>query len=556
MAHLSTMDATFLYNETPETPMHVAGLAIFKPNENYDGNVFEDYRKFIADRVHLISYLHRRLGRSSFVPFDPIWVEDYDLDWDYHIRHNALPKPGTRKQLTELVERLHAVPLDRNRPLWQFCVIEGLEDGGFALYTKTHHACLDGGAGMITMDVLYDKTPDPSEVEPPRVSGHVKAQQPEWLQQLTESYTQMMRQQIEMVQNAPQFLKSLEAMGRKAVNNLTHPETIRRVTPPKTLINNSIGRDRSFSTLTLPLGEVKALGKAAGVKINDLVMVLCGGALRNYLLQQGDLPDDPLIAGVPVSLRKPGYYAVNNQVTMMLASLGTDIADPLERLAEVAASMVDAKENLDMVKDNIHMEYSFYGAPLYMQALTKFMSETRLADSLPPTMNAVVSNVPGSRIPLYLLGHQMEAYFPVSIPNHGVGLNMTVQSYLDNLDFGFVSAKTSIPDAKVITDLIAVEFEALKASMARAEAVAKAEAAGTAPKAKEQLSATQKTAARAKPTAKPGPKPAKVTPAKPQRGDRRREMSAPKLPNPEPISATQMGGTLPYRPFHLFRVEC
>ncbi len=518
MAHLSTMDATFLYNETPETPMHVAGLAIFKPREGYEGNLFEDYRKFIADRLHLISYLHRRLGRSSFIPFDPIWVEDYDLDWDYHIRHNALPKPGTRKQLNELVERLHAVPLDRQRPLWQFYVIEGLEEGGFALYTKTHHACLDGGAGMITMDVLYDKTPEISTVTPPKVSGHIKASQPEWVQQLTESYAQMMRQHIELVQNAPQFLQSLERLGRRAVDDLIHPHPAAKTTPPKTQINVSIGRERSFSTLTLPLGEVKAMGKAVGAKINDVVMTLCGGALRRYLQRMGDLPADPLVAGVPVSLRKPGDFAMNNQVLMMLSSLGTHIADPLERLKAVAEGMIDAKDRMDMVKDTVHLEYSIFGAPLFMKALTKFMSDTKAADNLPPTMNVVVSNVPGSRTPVFLLGHEMSAYFPVSIPAHGVGVNMTVQSYLDNLDFGIVSGKAAVPDTHVITDLIEEEFVAFKASVARAvatleEASAAEEPPAPAPK---HRAAKTKASAKAKPATSRTRKP--KTPSKPGAG--------------------------------------
>lgn len=512
MANMSTLDATFLYNETPETPMHVAGLAIFKPHGDYAGDVFQDYQKFVADRVHLISYMHRRLGRSSFVPFDPIWVEDNDLDWDYHIRHNALPKPGTRNQLNELVERLHAVPLDRNRPLWQFYVIEGLEEGGFALYTKTHHACLDGGAGMITMDVLYDKTPEPSEVTPPKAAGLAKTQQPEWLQQLTESYAQMARQHVEMVQAAPQFLQSLERMGRRAVDDLLHPEHLRKVTPPKTSINVSVGRERSFSTLTLPLSEVKALGKSVGAKINDVVLTLCGGALRRYLQQVDDLPADPLIVGVPVSLRKPGDYAMNNQVTMMLSSIGTDIADPLERLKAIAVSMSDAKDRLDMVKDSIHLEYSFYGAPLFMKGLSRLMSETKAADSLPPMMNAVVSNVPGSRTPIYLLGHQMDAYFPVSIPTNGVGLNMTVQSYLDNLDFGIVSAKSAVPDSHVITDMIAEEFASFRKAVNRVLADLEADAPDEAAQTSQTSQTTPKPKAKTAPAPKPKPK-AKTAPA-------------------------------------------
>jgi diacylglycerol O-acyltransferase / wax synthase len=481
MALLSTMDATFLYIETPETPMHVAGLSIFKPKPDFTGNIFEDYKKFIADRLHLISYLHRRLGQSPLSPFDPIWVDDYDLDWDYHIRHNALPHPGTPAQLNELVERLHAVQLDRKRPLWQFYVIEGLEDGGFALYTKTHHACLDGGAGMLTMDILYDKTPEISEVEPPHHSGHGRKSQPEWLQQMTESYTKYMRQQIDMLEAAPKFLESLGGLARSATSNASSLSSVQ--TPPRTSINGMIGRERSFSTLTLPLAEVKTLGKSVGAKINDVMMSLCGGALRRYLTQLGELPNEPLIAGVPASLRKPGDYKMNNQVTMMMASLGTDIADPLERIQAISSAMSEAKDRLEMVKDTIHFENSYYGAALVMTGLQRLGSELKYADRVPPPMNLVVSNVPGSPRPWYLLGHEMRSQFPVSIPGHGIGLNITVQSYMGSIDIGIVSAKSAIPETDLLQKLILEEYELFRKVVEKA----------TAPENTEQKAATKTT---------------------------------------------------------------
>lgn len=468
MALLSTMDATFLYIETPETPMHVAGLSVFKPKDDFDGNIFEDYKKFIADRIHLISYLHRRLGQSPLSPFDPIWIEDYDLDWDYHIRHNALPHPGTPAQLNELVERLHAVQLDRKRPLWQFYVIEGLEEGGFAVYTKTHHACLDGGAGMLTMDILYDKTPEISEVEPPHHSGHKRQNQPEWLQQMTESYTKYMRQQIDMLEAAPKFLESLGGLARSAIGSSNTLSGIQ--TPPRTPINGMIGRERSFSTLTLPLNEVKSLGKSVGAKINDVMMSLCGGALRRYLAQLGELPNEPLIAGVPASLRKPGDYKMNNQVTMMMASLGTDIADPLERIQAISSAMSEAKDRLEMVKDTIHFENSYYGAALVLTGLQKLGSEMKYADRVPPPMNLVVSNVPGSPRPWYLLGHEMKSQFPVSIPGHGIGLNITVQSYMGSIDIGIVSAKTAIPETDLLQKLMLEEYELFRKSVEKVTA--------------------------------------------------------------------------------------
>jgi diacylglycerol O-acyltransferase / wax synthase len=468
MALLSTMDATFLYIESPETPMHVAGLSIFRPKEGYTGNIFEDYRKFIADRVHLLSYLHRRLGQAPLAPFDPIWVDDYDLDWDYHIRHNALPHPGTPAQLNELVERLHAVQLDRNRPLWQFYVIEGLEEGGFALYTKTHHACLDGGAGILTMDILYDKTPEISEVEAPHPSGKKRKPQPEWLQQMSESYLKYMRQQIDMLEAAPRFVESLGQLARSATGIAgTNPSV---QTPPRTSINGMIGRERSFSTLSLPLAEVKTLGKSVGAKINDVMMSLCGGALRRYLIQLDELPNEPLVAGVPASLRKPGDYKMNNQVTMMMASLGTDIADPLERIQAISTAMSEAKDRLEMVKDTIHFENSYYGAALVVTALQKLSTDLKIADRAPPPMNLVVSNVPGSPRPWYLLGHEMKNQFPVSIPGHGIGLNITVQSYMGSIDIGIVSAKSAIPETDLLQKLLLEEYDLFREVVEKATA--------------------------------------------------------------------------------------
>ncbi|WP_204115247.1 WS/DGAT/MGAT family O-acyltransferase [Shimia biformata] len=518
MANLSTMDATFLYNETPETPMHVAGLAIFKPRDDYDGNIFEDYRKFIADRVHLISYLHRRLSTSAFAPFDPIWIEDYDLDWDYHIRHNALPKPGNRKQLNELVERLHAVPLDRKRPLWQFYVIEGLEEGGFALFTKTHHACLDGGAGIVTMNILYDQSPDGSEVAPPNLHGQTRQPEPDWVQHLRESYSQLLKQQVKMLENAPQMLKAMEQLTHKAVDDILHPKVPK--TAPRTPINVSIGRERSFSTLSLPLSEVKALAKATGYKINDVVMMLSGGALRRYLERLGDLPAEPLIGGVPASLRKAGDFKMNNQVVLMLASLATTERDPIERLKAVSESMTEAKERLALVKDVIHLEYSYIGAPQIMQGWTRFMNATHAADQLPPPMNVIVSNVPGAPSPWYLLGHEMANYFPVSIPNNGVGLNITAQSYRDTLDIGIVSGKAAVQQTDTISEMFLQEYALFKKRVAAMEAptdkaetpavevpIRKAPSKNAATKARTSDPALQKTAAKKSGAKNPAVKP-------------------------------------------------
>ena len=459
MDRLSTLDASFLYMETPETPMHVAGLGIFAPPPA-GADVFKSFHDHIAARLHLLPFFERKLNAIPASVDNPVWIHEANVDLDYHIRQMALPRPGTMEQLRTLVARLHMVLLDRSRPLWQYYVIEGLEGGGFAVYVKMHHSGIDGGAGMAALDIIFGASPDPVPVArpPAKKSG---AAEPTLLELVGKTYEDFWQQQRRMLEALPDLGKALANVGRRLIEDLGRGPNA-AVLAPKTIFNVAVSKQRSFGTTTISLSEVKAIGSATESKVNDVVMAVCAGALRRYLLERSALPKESLIAALPVSLREPGNTDMNNQVTMMLCSLSTDIADPLPRLAAIVASSQDSKARLGDVKGAMPSDISILGAPLVMTGLAEWMGRTKAADQLPAMVNVLISNVPGPRKPMYCAGAQLEHYFPVSIPSHGGALNITVQSYMDNLDFGLIACRAAVPDIQKMAELLVEEFETLK----------------------------------------------------------------------------------------------
>jgi WS/DGAT/MGAT family acyltransferase len=458
MERLSTLDASFLYMETPETPMHVAGLGIFAPPPA-GADVFKTFHDHIAARLHLLPFFERKLNAIPASVDNPVWIHEANVDLDYHIRQMALPRPGTMEQLRTLVARLHMILLDRSRPLWQYYVIEGLEGGGFAVYVKMHHSGIDGGAGMAALDIIFGASPDPAPVaQPPaKKSG---AAEPTLLELVGKTYQDFWAQQRRMLEALPDMGKALANVGRRLIEDLGRPNAV--TLAPKTIFNVAVSKQRSFGTTTMSLSEVKAIGSATGSKVNDVVMAVCAGALRRYLLGRSALPRESLIAALPVSLREPGNTDMNNQVTMMLCSLSTDIADPLPRLAAIVASSQDFKARLGDVKGAMPTDISILGAPFVMTGLAEWMGRTKAADQLPAMVNVLISNVPGPRKPMYCAGARLQHYFPVSIPSHGGALNITVQSYMDNLDFGLIGCRAAVPDIQKMAELLGREFEMLK----------------------------------------------------------------------------------------------
>ena len=460
MDRLSFLDAGFLYLETPETPMNIGSLTIFEPTTASPETVFQAFRDHTVARLHLLPFYRRRVQTIPLGINHPVWVIEEELDLDYHIKRRALPHPGNIDQLRTLVAELHRVPLDRSKPFWQYYFIEGLESGGFAIYVKLHHAAMDGASGTASLPVIYDFTAEPAPVPaPPRKDPRLTAK-PGFAELITSAFEDFLRQDVRLLTAGPKVATALVNAGRRAAKSLRLlPDAVRL--PPKTPLNVSISNERSFGTATISLTEAKRVAKTWHATVNDIILAVSAGALRRYLISRRALPQQSLVAGVPVSLREPGHTEMNNQVGAVLCSLATNITDPLERLAAIAASSRAAKDSFADVKGIWPTEISFFGAPMLAAGFTRLIAGARLFDLLPSMMNVVISNVPGPRQPMYCGGVRALHYFPVSVPYHSCALNITTQSYLDNIDFGLMACRVAVPDIQVIADYLVEEMAEL-----------------------------------------------------------------------------------------------
>jgi WS/DGAT/MGAT family acyltransferase len=474
MARLKGIDASFLYFETAETPMHVAGLTLFELPPSYRGRFHQIYRDFLHGRLHVTDLFTRKLENTALALDHPSWIKDEQFDIDYHIRSMLLPAPGSFAQLEQAVARLHGERMERTRPLWQFTVIEGLEDGRGALYSKVHHAALDGGAGMLLTQAMYDVTPQP---RPPVVPARAPAPAapPDPAAGLSGLYVDFLRRQVDALQRFPDLLRAANNVllpkipeGATLSDLLAAPRDRPRMPPllaPRSVLNVQITAERAYAARSLKLAPAKKVARAAGAKLNDVVMAICAGALRHYLGGRRALPRRAMVAAVPVSLRELGNTDMSNQVSMMMVSLATDIEDPAKRLAEIVASSRGSKQLTAETKNALPSDFSFIGAPVILSALSQLYGRSGLSNWVNPPANVVVSNVPGPPVPLFCAEAKVSALYPVSIPAHGMACNFTVQSYLENLDFGVTADRRAVPDIDVLADYLAVAFAELSAAV-------------------------------------------------------------------------------------------
>jgi WS/DGAT/MGAT family acyltransferase len=506
MIHLSGMDASFLHLETPESPMHVGSLQLIDLPPGYQGDFAEDAKKYLSGRLHLASVFVRKLAMMPFDLANPVWVDDDDLDLDHHIHHVIMPRPGTLAQLERLVGRLHSSLLDRSRPLWEIHIIEGLQSGQVALYSKMHHAAIDGQAGVAVAKALFDISENPAPIKVPRANRRNNASQLGVAELASAALTNTVQQYVKLIKSIPATAKAIssvlmpvsETTGKRTFEI---PKTFKAA--PRTPLNVSITNQRSFAGRSVPLDEIKRMAKSTGTSLNDIVLAICAGALRRYLADYDCRPAKPLMAAVPVSLRSEGNTDLNNQVSMMLVSLATDISDPLARLAAIHDSSSEGKKLTGNVKAAIPTDFPSLGVPSLMAGLAALYGRSGLPDKLPPVANVAISNVPGPSFPLYFAGAKLATYYPVSIPGHGMALNMTVQSYNGSLEFGLTACRRAVPDIADLADYVVAEHQKLLGLvMAKhGDAVAKAAAAAAA-------AAAAPVAAPA-PAAAPGRKPAR-----------------------------------------------
>jgi WS/DGAT/MGAT family acyltransferase len=498
---LSSLDASFLYLETPEMPMHVGSMAIFRLPDGYKGDFFEEFKAMIASRLHIAPILKARLEKTPLDIDHPSWVEDDQFDIDRHIFRASLPAPRDRATLERIVGWMHAKLLNRARPLWEFYVFEGMKDNEIGLYSKMHHACIDGGAGAALTSMIYDITPVPRQVDPP--TAPKVAQEPRDIAaNLIDSYQALWTQpfdpsaapkslelprtgksdlgsilfdnamfQIEtavkFASSVPTVLKSLSDVVGK-ISDPKSRDSLASMASPPTMLNKTISSERSFAGVSISLSRAKALAKASGGKLNDVVLALSSGVVRRYLISQGGLPNKSLTAAVPISLREEGNADANNQVFGMICSIATNIDDPKARLEAIIAQSTKSKEMSHPLRALMPQvsNLSMLGAPIVTQILALLYSRSNLSDVLPPAANITVSNVPGPRQTLYAAGAELLHIFPVSISTHGIALNITVQSYRDQLDFGFIAGANIIPHVQVLCDMLPAEFEELEAAFA------------------------------------------------------------------------------------------
>jgi len=441
MQRLSGLDAMFFYLETPSSHMHVTGVYVLEPGES--GLSFDSVRDLIANRLPLAAPFRRRLVEVPFKLHHPMWVEDPDFDLDYHVRRACLPTPGGPEELAGFVAQVGGLPLDRARPLWEMYVVEGLEGGRFALVGKMHHAAIDGVSGAEIMATLLDLEADPPE----RLI--VDTWKPE---QLPTDADLIALAMASLVGRPLRAAKTARRVVETALHLSEHNSDSGVAPPPapfsapKTSLNGAITPHRRVALAARPLDDFKTVKNHFGCTVNDVVLAVCAGALRRYLLDHGELPEDALVAMVPMSVRTGEEQDEHgNRISAMLTSLATNLEDPLERLEAVAECMRGAKTQERLIGASTLTDWTEFTFPALIGRAARLTASMRVFDRLRPIFNVTVSNVPGPPFPLFLAGARMVAMYPLGPVTEGVGLNMTVMSYCGMVYFGLNACRETVP---------------------------------------------------------------------------------------------------------------
>lgn len=460
MHRVSGIDAAFLYGETPAWHMHVSAVVILDPTSSTRPLTYESLKDHVAKRIHLVPQFRWRLVEVPFGLDRPLFVDDPDFRIDAHVHRIGVPAPGGQEQLGNLVGDLVGVKLDRGKPLWEFWYIEGLEGGRVALLAKIHHAIVDGVSGSELATVIMDIEPDPPEPEP----------EPERvIEPLPDSF-QLFARGLGATATVPwrvaRFGVQTIRQGARFVPFLQRDEPTPPIPfqAPRTSFNATITPHRRFAYTSVSLDRVKEIKHATGVKVNDVVLALCSGALRRYLLDGDELPASPLIAQVPVSLRVEGDLEAGTKVGAMFASLATNVDGPLERLQAIHESTQGAKEMQKALAAEKIMGISETAPPAMINLAARTYTLAGLDRSIPPIMNLIISNVPGPPFPIYCAGAKIVSLYPMGPLLYGTGVNITVFSYEDHVDFGFMTCRDLVPEPWKLVDGIQEAMDELHAA--------------------------------------------------------------------------------------------
>jgi WS/DGAT/MGAT family acyltransferase len=442
MQRLTGLDAAFLALETPSTHMHVMATMVLDPSDTPGGFTVDTMRRLIADRLPRLEPFRRRVVDIPFGVHHPVWIEDPDFDLDYHVRRAALPAPGGMNELAELTAEIAGRPLDRRRPLWELWVVEGLEHGYVAIIAKMHHAAIDGVMGVDLMTEIFDLEPNPQPK--PREELPKPERLPSDAELLVGAMTSIARQPLRMVRAA----RNLARSATRVVQRLREQPVNAGVplTAPPTPLNGVLTPHRRVTFASVPLADIKDVKSAFGVTVNDVVLAVCAGALRRFLDARGNVPDKPLLAAIPASVRGRDERGVmGNRVSAMFATLATQLDDPVDRLFAARDVMSGAKQVHEDIGGNTLHEWAEVAAPVMFSRGMR-LYERLVQGRHPPIVNLIVSNVPGPSFPLYCAGARLVSLFPLGPVLAGTGLNITVLSYLDDVGFGLIGCREIVPN--------------------------------------------------------------------------------------------------------------
>lgn len=440
MRQLSLTDAAWVLLESRDTPMHVGGLFEFTPPPEAPATFLRDQLdEWLRDRA-VPSPWNLRLARAPVVGHRlPLMREEHDVDLDYHVRRSALPAPGGQRELGILVSRLHSNQLDLHRPLWEAHFIEGLEGGRFAMYMKLHHALIDGVSGVRLILECFTDSPSDDGAAPFWLVGEQDSKGPS--RRPEGAAPGLIGSALASADKAAEVGTGLARaaidLSRASVDSRPLSAPFRS---PDSPLRSRLTGQRRLATQQYELARIKELARAAGCTINDIVLWLCGTALRRYLAEHGRVPDTPLTAGIPVSLRDSDDTQAGTAIASMVAELGTNVADPGERLARIAASTAAAKEHLERLPRSALAPYLVFANAPYLAGLT-----AGLGERAPIPFSLSISNIPGPKEPLYMNGARLDSIFPVSMLLHGNALNITCVSYAGTINFGFIGARDALP---------------------------------------------------------------------------------------------------------------
>lgn len=458
---LNPLDAAWLFTETRATPNHVGGLLQFRLPEDAP----RDYlRRMMHDfRTHrqFAPPWNRRLRSPMLKHPMHAWVEDTDVDLEYHVRHAALPWPGGERELGELVGRLHSTPIDLARPPWECTIIEGLEGHRFALYIKMHHSLIDGVSGMKMLQRAMATDARKSIGLPPfwatgsgEGSRRTGRPHPTMAEATAAAIEGLSDQARSLPQLAGAFGKILRRIGDPS-DGLAVP-----FDAPRSVLNGRVREKRRFATQQFAMARLRAVAAAADATLNDVVLAVCGGALRRFLQERKQLPDKPLTAGIPVSVRPVDDEGTGNAISFIVATLGTDLVDPLERMAAIKASVKAAKAHVQTLPRQAMQQYT-----MLLMAPTIVTLLTGIGGRTPPMFNITISNVPGPDKPLYFRGAELLSIYPASIVTHGQALNITCESYNGQMNFGFTACHTSVPGVQKLAVYATEALEELESAL-------------------------------------------------------------------------------------------